>query len=256
MKREDRHQAILDLLIDQRAVDLEDLAERFGVSKMTIHRDLDELEAAGVLRKVRGGATIEAGTQFESDFRLRARQDLGAKESMTLAALDLVEPGMTVLVNDGSMAAHLGARLAAKAPLTVITNNAAVIDALRPEPGITLIALGGIYSAKYNAFFGMLTEEALSRLKADLAFISAPAVQGMAAWHMEDTVVRTKRAMMRAATRSCLLINHARFGRTALHHLADLAAFDRIITDAPPQPEETAALDRAGLRLTIAGKTP
>ena len=254
MKREDRHQAILDLLIDQRAVDLDDLAERFGVSKMTIHRDLDELEAAGVLRKVRGGATIEAGTQFESDFRLRARQDLSAKEAMTLEALELVEPGMTVLVNDGSMAAHLGARLVEKRPLTVITNNAAVIDALRSEPGITLIALGGAYSAKYNAFFGMLTEESLARLKADLAFISAPAVQGMAAWHMEETVVRTKRAMMQAATRSCLLINHARFGRTALHHLADLAAFDRIITDAQPQPEETAAIERAGLRLTIAGK--
>lgn len=252
MKREDRHQAILDLLVVQRAVDLDDLALRFGVSKMTVHRDLDELEAAGVLRKVRGGATVEAGTQFESDFRIRARQDLGAKETMTLAALDMVEPGMTVMVNDGSMAAHLGARLVEKRPLTVITNNAAVIDALRAEPGITLIALGGIYSPKYNGFFGLLTEEALGRLKADLAFISAPAVQGMAAWHMEDSVVRSKRAMMGAATRSCLLINHARFGRTALHHLADLAAFDRIITDAPPEPEAQAAIARAGLRLTIA----
>lgn len=54
MKREERRQAIMDLLVEHREVDLDDLAERFAVSKMTIHRDLDELEQAGVLRKVRG----------------------------------------------------------------------------------------------------------------------------------------------------------------------------------------------------------
>ncbi|TMV51136.1 DeoR/GlpR transcriptional regulator, partial [Thioclava sp. BHET1] len=89
MKRDERRQAILDLLVESRAVGLDDLAERFTVSKMTIHRDLDDLEQAGLLRKVRGGATIEAGTQFESDFRLRARQDSAAKERMARAALEL-----------------------------------------------------------------------------------------------------------------------------------------------------------------------
>ena len=61
MKREERRQAIMDLLIAARAVDLDDLAGRFAVSKMTIHRDLDDLEQTGLLRKVRGGATVEAG---------------------------------------------------------------------------------------------------------------------------------------------------------------------------------------------------
>lgn len=242
----------MDLLVDARAVDLDHLAERFAVSRMTIHRDLDDLEQAGLLRKVRGGATIEAGTQFESDFRIRARQDAGAKASMAQAALDLVEPGMTVLVNDGSMAALLGAALVDKRPLTIITNNAAVIDVLRTETGITLIALGGVFNVRFNAFFGMVTEHALSRLRADIAFISTPAVAGLQAFHMDDAVVRTKRAMMTAAARSCLLVNHARFGRSALHVLADLSEFDAIITDAPPAPEDRAATDRAGIVLTIA----
>ena len=116
MKRDERRQAIMDLLVGARAVDLDDLADRFAVSRMTIHRDLDDLEQAGLLRKVRGGATIEAGTQFESDFRIRALQDSDAKARMARAALDLVEPGMTVMVNDGSMAALLGANLVDKAP--------------------------------------------------------------------------------------------------------------------------------------------
>jgi DeoR/GlpR family transcriptional regulator of sugar metabolism len=256
VKREERKQAIMDLLVLARAVDLDDLALRFGVSKMTVHRDLDDLEQSGLLRKVRGGATVDAGTQFESDFRIRALQDADAKARMARAALDLVEPGMTVMINDGSMAAQLAQALVAKRPLTLITNNAAVIDAMRDAPGITLISLGGIFNAKFNAYLGLVTETALARLRADLAFISTPAVSGLQAFHMDDAVVRVKRAMMAAAARRCLLVNHSRFGRNALHVLADLTEFDTIISDGAPAPEDRAALDRAGIRLTFAKEDP
>jgi len=252
MRQAERQQAIMDLLTSARVVATDDLAARFGVSKMTIHRDLDDLEQAGLLRKLRGGASIEPGTQFESDFRIRAGQDAEAKRRMARAAAALVEPGMTVLVNDGSMAAVLAETLVDRGPLTVITNNAAVIDSLRGVQRLRLIALGGLFAPKYNAFFGAVTEGALARLRADLAFISAPAVTGLSVFHMDDDVLRTKRAMMEAAAARCLLVNHKRFGHTALHHLADLTEFGTIITDDAPPPEQRAALDQAGLSLTIA----
>ncbi len=106
------------------------LADRFAMSKMTIHRDFDELESAGLLRKTRGGATIQSGTGFEIDFRLRERQGGDAKAAMARAALEMIEPGMTVMIKDGSMAAVLGRDCIAKRPLILITNNGAVIDAL------------------------------------------------------------------------------------------------------------------------------
>lgn len=252
VKGEERRQAIMDLMLETRAVELDELADRFAVSKMTIHRDLDELEQAGLLRKVRGGATVEAGTQFESDFRIREKQDSPAKNRMARAALDLIEPGMSVMVNDGSMAALLGSSLGERRPLTVITNNAAVIDRTKGEPGLTLIALGGTFSPKFNAFIGLVTEHSLSRLRADIAFISAPAASGLNAFHMDDTVVRAKRAMMAAASRCYLLINHARFGRSALHVLADLTTFDGIITDDDPPEPDRAAIEKAGITLTVA----
>lgn len=252
MKREERQQSIINLLVEHKTVDLDNLAERFAVSKMTIHRDLDDLEQAGVLRKVRGGATIDAGTQFESDFRFRERQGHEEKLAMARAALDLVEPGMTVMVNDGSMAAVLGEMLLQKQPLTLITNNAAIIDRMKGENGIMLIALGGIYSAKFNAFLGVVTEEALFRLRADIAFISTPAVSGRLAYHMDDNVVRTKRAMIASATRTCLLVNHQRIGHTALHVMADLADFDAVITDQAPEADILEQLNRDGVALTIA----
>ena len=252
MRREERQQSIINLLVEHKTVDLDDLADRFVVSKMTIHRDLDDLEQAGVLRKVRGGATIDAGTQFESDFRFRERQDHEEKLAMAGCALALVEPGMTVMINDGSMAAVLGEMLLQKKPLTLISNNAAIIERMKNESGITLIALGGIYSAKFNAFLGVVTEEALSRLRADIAFLSTPAVSGKLAYHMDDNVVRTKRAMIASASRACLLVNHSRIGHTALHVMAELADFDAVITDQAPDAAIVEQFRRDGIALTIA----
>jgi DeoR/GlpR family transcriptional regulator of sugar metabolism len=251
VKREERQNQIMDLLVENGEVDLDRLADHFAVSKMTVHRDLGDLEQAGLLRKMRGGATIEFGNQFESDFRFRMRQGLEAKTRMARAALKFTEPGMTVIINDGSMAAILGVMISEKRPLTVITNNSAIVDALKAETGVTLIALGGTYSSKFNGFFGLVTEESLARLRADIAFISAPAVLGLDAFHMDERAMRAKRAMMASAEKSCLLINHQRFGKTALHHLAKVSEFATIITDAAPV--SLASYVDAGIEIEIAG---
>ena len=251
VKREERRQEIINLLVESRAVELDDIAARFGVSRMTVHRDLDELERAGVLRKVRGGATIDAGTQFESDFRFRERQEADVKRALAETAAALVEPGMTVMINDGSMAAMLGDVLAeTRKPITLVTNNAAIMERAKGLSGVTLITLGGVYSVRFNAYFGIVTEEALARLRADIAFISAPAATGRLAYHMDEAVVRSKRAMMRASSQTCLLINNRRFGHTALHVLADLSEFDTVISDKP-LPHDTAAelCDRTVVRI-------
>lgn len=252
MKRSARQQGILEQLIEAGRVDLDSLTEQFDVSRMTIHRDLDELESEGVLRKVRGGATIEPSVQFESDFRIRANQGIGAKQRMARAALSLIEPGMIVIINDGSMAAVLGERIVERTPVTVITNNAAIVASLQNTAGVTLIVLGGTYTPKFNAFVGRLTLSTLQQVRADLAFISSPAVSGADVFHMDDAIADTKRAMMASARKSCLLVNHQRFGHTALHRLAGVEEFDHIITDAAPASVHVNALKDMAVPLTIA----
>ncbi len=254
MKRDDRRQQILDALVRDGAVQLDELAELFGVSKMTIHRDFDDLESEGLLRRTRGGASIEPGSQFESDFRFRHLQGHDLKERMARAALEWVEPGMTVMVNDGSTATVLGSLLPEKRPLTVITNNDAVMENLKAEPGITVLALGGKYSAKYNAWVGRVTEETLGSLRADIAFISTPAAGDGHVYHMDDDITRTKRKMMDGAAKSILLINHLRFDHTALHVLAPFGAFAAMVTDAEPSEMARAQIEVAGVELVVAGE--
>ncbi len=255
MKLNGRRQRIMDVLLEEGAATVDDLSIRFGVSKMTIHRDLDELEDGGLLRKVRGGASIQSSAQFESDFRYR--QTLAAEEKgrIAMAAARLIEPGQTVIIDDGSTAGGLARHLAELRPLTVITNNLTVITTLAGAAGLNLIALGGQYSKKFHGFFGLACEEALRALRADVAFLSSSAIHGAAAFHQNQEVVQSKRLMIGAADRRHLLVDHTKFGRPALHFLAELTRFDSVLTGRAPDAGLRATLDAAGVRLNIVEAT-
>lgn len=253
MKQESRRQSILNQLMARGSVTIEALAAEFQVSKMTIHRDLEELEGAGLLRRIRGGATVEASANFESDFRYR--QTLAAEEKARIAAFAIrfVEPGQTVLIDDGSTAGGVARHLGEMRPLTVITNNMTVMQAMAGQAGITLITLGGQYSERFHGFFGLLAEDALRGLRADVAFISSSSILGTSAYHQDQEVLQIKRLMIASATRKYLLVDHGKFGRSALYHLVTLDRFDGVVTGSEPPDGVADALKAAGISLFIAG---
>ncbi|PLU83447.1 DeoR family transcriptional regulator [Sinorhizobium medicae] len=270
MKPDDRRQAIMDVLMEAGTASVEELSFRFGVSKMTVHRDLDDLEQAGLLRKVHGGASIQSSPQFESDFRYREKIATSEKRRLGEYAATLVEPGQSVIIDDSSTAGAIAGFLKDIRPLTVITNNLGVITDLsgvpiRPltvitnnlgvitdlsgVPGMNLIALGGHYSKRFNGFFGVVTEEALRSLRADVAFLSSSAVEGTAAFHQDQEVVQIKRQMVKSANRKYLLVDHGKFGRSALHFLMGLEAFDAVLTGSEVSDGHARELGDAGVGL-------
>lgn len=93
-----------------------ELAERFGVSLMTIHRDLDELERQGIVRKYRGGVTAQPSGVFESNVAYRMKSMQAAKDAIAAKAAALVEPGMAVMLDDSTTTLALARRLTGITP--------------------------------------------------------------------------------------------------------------------------------------------
>jgi DeoR/GlpR family transcriptional regulator of sugar metabolism len=237
---EQRQDKIAELVLKQPFIAAKDLAERFDVSLMTIHRDLDELEAHGVLRKVRGGATPQASSLFESNVRYRLTVASEEKQALARAALLQIEPGQAVLIDESTTGLALARLLPARVPLTVITNSLSVMQELRSVRDIKLIVLGGDYWPRHEAFCGLACEAAVSALRADVLFMSSTAISGGVAYQPDQDMAIAKRAMIAAAGRRVLLVDHSKFGRVALHRLAPLTAFDLVMTDD--------GIDDAGLR--------
>jgi DeoR/GlpR family transcriptional regulator of sugar metabolism len=228
---EQRQERIAELVLKQPFVAAKDLAERFDVSLMTIHRDLDELEAHGVLRKVSGGATPQPSSLFESNVRYRLTVASEEKQTLARAALSQIEPGQAVLIDESTTGLALARLLPGRVPLTVITNSLSVMQELRSVRDIKLIVLGGDYWPRHEAFCGLACEAAVSALRADVLFMSTTAISGGVAYQPDQDMAIAKRAMIAAAARRVLLVDHTKFGRVALHRLAPLTDFDLVLTD-------------------------
>ena len=247
-----RQRAITEAVMSAGAVRIEDLAERFGISQMTVHRDLDELEARGLLRKSRGVATALSTALVESSDVYRSGRELPEKEAIAHAALEFIEPGQAVFLDDSTTTLHLVPHLHTKKPLTVITNTLTIMNELKSVSGITLLGLGGQYYNWCSAYMGRMTTSAISALRADLLVMSTSAISDDIAFHQTLETVDVKRAMFDAASRRILLADHTKFDKRALHAMLPLAEFDAVIVDYATDRSHVARLRKAGVNVVVA----
>jgi len=247
-----RQEQIANYVLEHTSVSVKQLVDLFDVSFMTIHRDLDELEIQGFLRKVRGGATAQPSNLFESDVRYRLNIALKEKEAIAEQAMSHIEPGQAVMIDDSTTALVLARLLPRIVPLTVITYGLAAIRELSKVRGINLITLGGEYVPKYDAFVGILCEQAIATLRANVFFMSAAAVSGNFIFQQEEEFVKIKRAMLASASKHVLLCDHTKLGKFALHRLASLQEFDHIIVDSALDDAQLKALKENHIPVEIA----
>jgi DeoR/GlpR family transcriptional regulator of sugar metabolism len=251
-----RRQEILGLLLEQERVTVSELRQRFGVSTMTIHRDLDGLEERGVLRKVRGGATAQPTGLYESSLSFRSGQMRDAKEEIALLAVQQVEPGSSIALDDSTTALAMLPELAEIAGLTIVTNFISIVDAVAEmtDSDIRVIGVGGTYNPKYHAFGGVLAERALRELRVDRCFIAVAAVDPRrGAFHQEPDQAAIKRVMTEIATESTLLADHSKFDKQAVHRIVGFDAFSSVIVDSGTAPTTLAELREAGVEVQVAG---
>jgi len=248
-----RQEAIRERVLADGFVRLEELAREFNISTMTVHRDLDELEAQGWLRKIRGGATSRPSALYHGDVRHRLQAEVEAKEELALAALPLVDQAQVVMVDDSTTVLRLARLLPQVSPLTVVTYFLPAINALAGEAGIDLMSVGGTYYPAYDAFLGIHAVEAIRPLRADIAFVSTTAVTDGACYHQSQETVQVKRALMAAAEVKVLLVDHTKFQRRALHRLDSLTEFDHVIVDSRTDAATVEALRRYGANVEVAG---
>lgn len=252
LRPSERHDAITELVLSTGTMRIEELADRFGVSTMTVHRDLDTLEARGILRKSRGVVTAVATSLFESSPEYRDREHRREKEELARAAFALVEPGQAVILDDSTTGLHLAHMLPQRQPLTVITNFQRAINALIGHPGIALIALGGQHYQWCDAYMGSLTLDALRSLRADVLFMSTPAITDDICFHQHHDAALVKRAMFESAAKRVLMVDHSKFTKRALHAHIALRDFDTVIVDSATSPEDVARLRDKGISVLVA----
>ncbi|GGM38674.1 DeoR family transcriptional regulator [Longimycelium tulufanense] len=249
---EQRRQDILGLVLDRGELRIAELAERFDVSLMTMHRDLDDLAARHLLRKLRGRVasfpplTVETATRFREGLRLAEKSALAA------AAIGEVVPGSTVLVDDSTTNFPLAGQLTRIERLTVITNSVRVAQTVASAPEASVVFIGGRYHGEFESTSGPDTLRALASIRPDLAFVSATAITHGHLYHPVQDYALIKQEICRSAARSVLLVDHSKFGRTATYPHGDVGSFDLVVTDDRIPAEELQAIRDFGVEVRVA----
>ncbi|GAB4085128.1 DeoR/GlpR family DNA-binding transcription regulator [Myceligenerans cantabricum] len=254
-KAEVRQSQIADHVTTLGSASPQELAAEFGVSAMTVHRDLEVLERRGVVRRFHGGVTAQSSGVFEPGLAQRMKARIDEKTKIAHAALDLVEPGMSILLDDSTTVRQMIPGLQDKTPLhvgTMFLEGMRMLSQLATRSELTVIGLGGVYNASHDCFVGLQCVEQIRAMRADAVFLSSSAVSATDAFHQEERIVELKRELVGAATRRYLLIDGAKLGKVALHRVVPLDVFDLVITDGDADPEILQAWDSAGIPYRVA----
>jgi DeoR/GlpR family transcriptional regulator of sugar metabolism len=245
-----RHGEIIRMVRSSGVVSVEALAANLGVSPSTIRRDLQSLDAEGMLRRVRGGAGC-----IDDDpvpFAEVAAVAVDDKERVARSAAELVADGDVVLLDIGTTTARLARNLRGRR-ITVITSSLAVVDELRDDATVELLVLGGILRRNYLSFVGMLTEQALREVRANRLFLGTSGI-GPDGQVMDSTLVEVpvKRAMIASAEQTVVLADRGKFPGTGLLPVCGPEDVDVIVTNEGADPATLAACARAGTEIRLA----
>ena len=255
----DRLDVTLRLVRNAGRASLADLAARLGVSEMTVRRDLDALQARGLVERVRGGAVAVTGP--ESGFAARAGWQAGLKDRIGRAAAALVQPGATVLLDAGTTTVSVARALADRAPLTVAALSLPVATSLADRPGIRLLVVGGESRPGEQSLAGPLTAGVLRQLTFDLFVMSIGAASAETGWSeftLEDAAV--KQVAREQARRTVVVADASKLGVRAFARVAALGDVDLLVTDrsardpaqSPAAQDTLAALDAADVEVVLA----
>ncbi|MFO1196797.1 MAG: DeoR/GlpR family DNA-binding transcription regulator [Burkholderiaceae bacterium] len=226
-----RHKKILEMVYQRKSVTADELAAEFGVSKITIRRDLDALAVDKLLERTRGGAMSISDLGFEEIFETK---DHTAKKEKTLIGrymASLVSENETVFLNAGSTTLEVVRHLAGK-KARVVTNNAACLM-LDLDPNVELILLGGDYRPQSRSLVGGITIASLQPIYSSITVLG---INGVSIKRGCTTAVQLETAVNKAmlensSGRVAVVADHTKMNCVSSFLTCPLTRVDLLVTD-------------------------
>ncbi len=254
MTAEERKYRIETYLQKVEFASLEELSQHVESSISTVRRDLTALEATGSVRRTHGGARIIAPRTDEFAFSARDAHQLSEKEAIGRACAALIETNNSVILDAGTTVYHVARHLGDKAP-QVLTNSLPVANLFASANQVEVIMAGGVIYPRLGVLVGPSTVEAFSRMRADVAIMSAGGITLEGITNSHALLIEIQRAMLKAAQKIIFCLDHTKFGRLSVSPLCGLDMVDAIVTDHQAQPELVARLRESGVEVVVAPAT-
>lgn len=229
----DRKRRIMEIIRTDHAVEVHDLSELFGVSELTVRRDLDQLAAEGMIERTHGGATLRRSLPVEPLYSDKFAEQREQKLAIAQKVVEFVEEGDTLFINSGSTTFEVIRALRDKR-ITIVTNN---IDAARivdEGAAFTLVCIGGVYRSRSHSVSGSLSSPLIHQIYANKAIIGVDGISvtsGLTTPVMEEA--ETTRQMIERTVGSVIVVaDGKKIGVISNFVTAGIDSVDIIVTDS------------------------
>ncbi len=250
----ERQEQIARMVAGVGRVRVAELAGKFGVSPVTIRKDLLALEGEGRVVRTHGGAiSPRSVSRPEPAFEVRERLRRDEKVRIGAAAAALVDDGDSIVFDASTTALYVARHLKERTTwhqLTIVTNSIRIALELAGHPGITVLMLGGRVRAEALSVVGPLGDAVFRRVNVQKAFVGAVGLtmeSGLSDAMEEEAQI--KRSMVAAARETYALVDSTKWGRVASASFCRTDRLTGIITDSDAPEEMVAALQELGVRV-------
>ena len=248
-RKEDRTNRILELLVKEKKLEVAEISGHLGVSQVTVRKDLDAMEAQGLITREHGFAVLSS----TDDIKGRLAWHYEEKRKIACLAADLVKDGDTIMIESGSCCALLAKALTEiRKGVTIITNSAFIADYIRRESDFQIVLLGGIYQQDARVMVGPMVRQCAENFWVDRFFIGVDGWSARTGFTNQDQMrAQAVRDMARQADQVIVLTESDKFTR---HGTVPLNLKDRVstvITDRNIGEEIRQGLYQLGIEVLI-----
>jgi DeoR/GlpR family transcriptional regulator of sugar metabolism len=229
-----RKMRIFEHLRKEKFSSISELSKLFHVSPVTIHRDLIELEKAGSVSKIHGGAMLVENGKVEPRVNVRLKRNMEEKREIARKAVKLIHDETSIFLDHSSTCFYLAEELIKKnyQNLVIVTNSINILAEMEANFLTTVISTGGTLQHNWSALTGPHALDFISKINFHQIFISCGGIsieKGLMTSFLFVSEILKKASEVTKQIN--VLADSSKFSKVGTFSIMPVAAVHRIITD-------------------------
>jgi len=247
---ERRREEIVEMIRERGKIRVGELCEIYGVSEVSVRKDLELLEAEGHLTRVHGGAVGQNKLYINMDVGERYRTNAAAKRAIAELAARYIEDNDTVMMNAGTTMTYVLRAIRGRKNISIVTNSVQNATEAALYPDFNVILLGGELDAKYQFTHGRDAERQIDGYHAAKCILSVDGISasaGLTLYYSNEASLA--RRMIESSSRTIVVADGTKLGKSAFARVGGAELADVLITSDSDRLGEIRALELLGIRV-------
>jgi DeoR family transcriptional regulator, ulaG and ulaABCDEF operon transcriptional repressor len=239
-------------------ISFDQLRSRLGASSATIRRDLERLDAEGMIERVHGGARLRNGAKpiptdrlVGAPFEENKTKHALEKVAIGCAAAKLCERGEAIIIDGGTTTAQMCAYLEGL-NLQVLTNSLHIVSELLPQRGAKVSVPGGAVFREQNIILSPFEDDGINRYYASKLFMGAAAIGPRGLMQADVVLIQAEQKLMDKADQLIVLVDASKFRSSAAFVVCGLDKVDVVVTDEGVRESDLELLSAHNIEVVIA----